>query len=76
MMRAALMLVVAAGVLPASAQAPLTEAQKEQCEAQGGCLTLTRVQVLKAMTDAYEMGRETGVNQGYDKGQRTCWKPT
>ena len=74
-MKTALLLALAAAVLPASAQAPLTEAQKEQCEAGGGCLTMTRMQVLKAMTDAYEMGRETGATQGYDKGQRTCWKP-
>lgn len=75
-MKTALLLALAAAVLPVSAQAPLTEAQKEQCEAQGGCLTMTRIQILKAMTDAFEMGREKGISQGYDKGQRTCWKPT
>lgn len=72
-MRFALMVAAAALAMSANADAPQTD--EARCEAGGGCLTLTRVQVLKAMTDAYEMGRDTGVTQGYDKGQRTCWKP-
>lgn len=72
-MRFALMIAAATLAMSASANAPQTD--EVRCEAGGGCLTMTRVQVLKAMTDAYEVGREKGVNQGYDKGQRTCWKP-
>ena len=72
-MRFALMIATAALAMSANADAP--QADEARCAAGGGCLTMTRVQILSAMTDAYEVGREKGVNQGYDKGQRTCWKP-
>ena len=75
MMKTALLFALAVSVLPVAAQAPLTDAQQADCAAGGGCLTLTRAQVVKALGDAHELGREKGRAQGYEKGQSTCWKP-
>ena len=75
-MRAALFLSFAVFTFAVAANADVPEGDKAKCEAGGGCLTMTRVQILKAMTDAHEAGRERGMGQGYVKGQQTCWKPT
>lgn len=46
----------------------LTPEQMAKCEAEGGCLTLTRAALLKALEQAHAEGKATGASQ-------RCWRP-
>lgn len=46
----------------------LTPEQTAKCEAEGGCLTLTRAALLKALEQAHAEGKATGASQ-------RCWRP-
>lgn len=43
-----------------TARAELSTEQRAKCEAEGGCLTMTRAQLAKAMFDAHTEGEVTG----------------
>lgn len=49
---------------------PTPEQIAAKCAAEGGCATLTREQLLKALLEAHRMGFEAG----YDTGERSCSK--
>lgn len=69
------LIIIAALSAPVVAQDPRPPMTPEQiaakCEAEGGCLTLTRVQLVRALLEA----KQIGLDEGYDKGERKCSRP-
>ena len=65
-MKYAIVVFMALWLLPAGAQ--LNPEQTAKCEAEGGCLTLTRAALLKALEQARAEGNATGASQ-------RCWRP-
>lgn len=74
-MKAALILIAALSA-PVVAQDPrpaLTPDQiKEKCAAEGGCVVLTAVQLMRALQEA----KDRGDDEGYDTGERKCSRPS
>lgn len=66
-MKYAIVVFMALWLSPAGAQ--LTPEQAAKCEAEGGCLTMTRAALLKALEQAHAEGKATGASQ-------RCWKLT
>lgn len=67
-MKPLLLLVLLCLTLPAAAQ--LTPAQQAVCATEGGCLTMTREALMKALAEAHDIGREAAIKQR----QRSCWR--
>lgn len=65
-MKYALVVFIAFWLSPASAQ--LTAEQAAKCEAEGGCLTLTRAALLKVLEQVHAEGKAIGASQ-------RCWRP-
>ena len=49
--------------------AQLTDQQVAKCAAEGGCLTMTREALVKALNEAHANGKSVGAAQ-------RCWRPT
>lgn len=67
-MKRLLLIAVILFAWPVAAQ--WTPAQQAACAAEGGCLTMTREALVRALAEAHEMGREAVSKQR----QRSCWR--
>lgn len=53
-----------------TASAELTVEQQAKCEAEGGCLTMTREALLRALSGAHVAGRVAG----RESAKVACWR--
>lgn len=74
-MRAALFVIFVVLAFAVTANADAPQPDEDRCAVGGGCLTMTRAQIIDAMTNAHALGVEKGREAGYQKGQQTCWRP-